>query len=431
MTAVKKIVSKNVSINHDFKPSTYFIQIKYWFTKFDKGVILPILFISSTIVISLLLFISIGEYALTGSIFSSSFTSMGLQVILLMAFQISHGYLYNYLGVLITLFFIGGFIGSLIFSRHRFHHKRDLLTLEIMFAILCCATPLLFISMDIPSFIYSIFNLIAGFILGAEFVFVSNYFKQEEAKSVSSYLFLFDFLGASIGAFVIGTFVIPLIGVKESCFILGLIKLTSLFLIYTKDWSSNRFTYYKGTPKLFTYAILFSLFTYIGVMTYFEETMVTLYTLSLSQSYVYLVLILLGAGLCYAMDYKISLNRWSRFSGKIFHLSGIAPFRIFNFIIFSFISFLPIFRCYFKIPYIFCHVCPRKCVFGIIRPYLIPAMLLMNIRKNTWCFHLCPIGTLQDTQSDAFKIKKSKPVNNSLNNLIHNVRCNLLSLFLK
>ena len=406
MTAVKAIVNKKVSINYDFKPSTYFIQIKYWFTKFDKGALFPLLFISFTILITLLLFKSTGEYALTGSIFSSGFAGMGLQVILLMTFQISHGYLYNYLSVLITIFFIGGFIGALTFSKSRFRNKRQLVFLEAMLAILCCATPLLFISTDIPSFIYSIFNLIAGFILGAEFIFVSNFFKKEEAKSVSAYLFLFDFLGASLGAFVIGTFVIPWVGVKESCFILGFLKLISLYLVYTKDWSCNRFKYYDKTTQLFTYAILFSLFASIGIMTYFEETVVTLYTLSLSQSYIYLALILLGVGICYAMDYKICLKKLNSFSKEIFRLSGITPFRIFNFLIFSFIAFLPIFRCYFKIPYIFCHVCPRKCVFGVLRPYLIPGMLLMNIRKNTWCFHLCPVGTLQDTQSGAFKTKK-------------------------
>ncbi len=406
MEAVTKIVTKEVSINYDFKPSTYFIQIKYWFTKFDKGFLFPVLFVSFAVLISLMLFKGIGEYALTGSIFTSGFTGMSLQVILLMTFQISHGYLYNYLSILITLFFIGSFIGAAIFSKSRFRDKKYLLFLEAMLILLCCLTPLLFVSTSIPSFVYSIFNLIAGFILGAEFVFVSNFFKKEEAKRVSAYLFLFDFLGASLGAFVIGTFIIPLAGVKESCFILGLIKVLSLYLVYAKDWSCENFNIYEKTIQLFVYVILFALFSSLGIMTYFEETGIILYTLSLSNIYIYLSLILLGVGISYAMDYKLAVKQWTIFSDKIFQLSGITPFRIFNFLIFSLVAFLPIFRCYFKIPYLFCHVCPRKCIFGVIRPYLIPALLLMNIRKNTWCFHLCPIGTLQDTQSDAFKTKK-------------------------
>ena len=34
-----------------------------------------------------------------------------------------------------------------------------------------------------------------------------------------------------------------------------------------------------------------------------------------------------------------------------------------------------------------------------MRPYLVPAALIMNIEKRHWCFHLCPIGTLFDCQA--------------------------------
>ena len=63
------------------------------------------------------------------------------------------------------------------------------------------------------------------------------------------------------------------------------------------------------------------------------------------------------------------------------------------------VIFFPIFRCYFKIPYLFCHVCPRQCAFGYLRPYLVPAALLMNIEKRFWCFHCCPIGPSFDCQA--------------------------------
>ncbi|GAF81944.1 unnamed protein product, partial [marine sediment metagenome] len=36
---------------------------------------------------------------------------------------------------------------------------------------------------------------------------------------------------------------------------------------------------------------------------------------------------------------------------------------------------------------------------GFMRPYLVPAALIMNIEKRHWCFHLCPIGTLFDCQA--------------------------------
>ena len=60
--------------------------------------------------------------------------------------------------------------------------------------------------------------------------------------------------------------------------------------------------------------------------------------------------------------------------------------------------YFPIMRCYFKVPYIFCKTCPRKCPFGELRPFIIPSFLLLNLDKRFWCFKLCPFGTLQDYQ---------------------------------
>ena len=72
-------------------------------------------------------------------------------------------------------------------------------------------------------------------------------------------------------------------------------------------------------------------------------------------------------------------------------------------------QFFSIFRCYFKVPYLFCHVCPRQCVFGYLRSYLVPAALIMNIEKRHWCFNLCPLGTLHDCQSRKGKQHFSLP----------------------
>jgi hypothetical protein len=74
-------------------------------------------------------------------------------------------------------------------------------------------------------------------------------------------------------------------------------------------------------------------------------------------------------------------------------------FRWTYFFAFSLAAFYPIFRCYFRVPYLFCHVCPRKCIFGFVRPFLVPAALIMNLERRLWCYHACPIGTLSDCQA--------------------------------
>jgi polyferredoxin len=60
---------------------------------------------------------------------------------------------------------------------------------------------------------------------------------------------------------------------------------------------------------------------------------------------------------------------------------------------------LPVFRCYFKVPYIFCRACPHKCPWGLLRSMAFPAFLLLNLSHRFWCASLCPLGTFQECQS--------------------------------
>ena len=60
---------------------------------------------------------------------------------------------------------------------------------------------------------------------------------------------------------------------------------------------------------------------------------------------------------------------------------------------------LPVFRCYFKVPYVFCRVCPNKCPWGILRSMAFPAFLLLNLSNRFWCTALCPFGTFQECQA--------------------------------
>ncbi|MCK5283549.1 MAG: 4Fe-4S binding protein [Nanoarchaeota archaeon] len=68
------------------------------------------------------------------------------------------------------------------------------------------------------------------------------------------------------------------------------------------------------------------------------------------------------------------------------------------FFVFLPFALIPLIRCYFKVPYVFCRVCPRKCPWGELRPFIVPAFLLQNLDCRFWCFKLCPFGTLQDYQ---------------------------------
>lgn len=77
--------------------------------------------------------------------------------------------------------------------------------------------------------------------------------------------------------------------------------------------------------------------------------------------------------------------------------------KIIYFVIFLPLAAIPFIKCYFRIPYILCKACPRKCVFGELRAFIIPSFLLLNLDKRFWCYKLCPCGTFQDYQTKLCK----------------------------
>ena len=68
-------------------------------------------------------------------------------------------------------------------------------------------------------------------------------------------------------------------------------------------------------------------------------------------------------------------------------------------ILFLPVLLLPLFRCYFKVPYVFCGACPHKCPWGLLRSMAFPAFLLLNLSNKFWCTALCPLGTFQECQA--------------------------------
>jgi pyruvate formate lyase activating enzyme len=71
---------------------------------------------------------------------------------------------------------------------------------------------------------------------------------------------------------------------------------------------------------------------------------------------------------------------------------GERPWRLVSFALLVPLAASPLGRCYFRVPFLLCHVCPRQCAFGVMRPYLVPAALIANLRGRRFCEAVCPLG---------------------------------------
>lgn len=71
-------------------------------------------------------------------------------------------------------------------------------------------------------------------------------------------------------------------------------------------------------------------------------------------------------------------------------------FKPFYFVFFLAVWVMPFLRCRFRVPFFFCHACPGKCAWGIYRSSFVPVFLALNLDGRFWCWHLCPLGQVQD-----------------------------------
>jgi len=131
----------------------------------------------------------------------------------------------------------------------------------------------------------------------------------------------------------------------------------------------------------------------------------SLYSLTFSPWYQALVLVLVAAVLAEALGaWNVPagasgagfLTAWRR---RLHRAAELSPLRWAAFLGTGLVVFYPVFRCFFAVPWLFCHACPRPCVFGLLRPYLVPAALLINLQRRHWCQAACPLGTLHQCQA--------------------------------
>jgi len=375
--------NENVKENLDFKPVSYYFQLINWIKHFESSYIWIFVIVAILLII---IFMNIKPIPFT--IFTTGFAGSGLMVILLISFQILYGFVYYKIGVLVTTFMIGLAIGSIFMNKTLVKKNYySLVKLEFMVVIFSIALPfiLIFLSRFTTNFLivtssellFPVLAIIAGILVGAEFPLASKlHFKN--IHRTAGIIYSADYIGACVGALIVSALLIPLLGIITVAILIGILNIISAIILLRKKMTM---------PGI--YILLFTGFiAIIGYLIISENYSHIVYNFSFNRIYITIILVALFFGL-------LIILFWRKFFSENIRMRIL---RFVSFLIFMPAIFYPIFRCFFKIPYVFCHVCPRRCIFGHLRPVLIPGALLQNIDRRFWCYNQCPIGSLQDSQ---------------------------------
>jgi spermidine synthase len=266
---LKSMEGKEVPPNSDFRPLGVFFYLSYWNALFSpylttvfkwfEGWSLQ-LTLGLTAIFTLLLSVifirrpEASRYSLPYAIFTSGFADMMLDLAILFTFQTLYGYLYYQIGLLITVFMVGIAFSSYLITQRLERIRKDaslFLGTELMIIGFSLILPFV---LSIPShtlekpvvyiLLYMTFltmSFLCGVLVGLQFPLATKIYLRASSKEgtlgqTAGLLYGADLVGGFFGGLFGGVLFLPILGLKESCFMMAILKVSSfiLFLLFTK-----------------------------------------------------------------------------------------------------------------------------------------------------------------------------------------------------
>jgi spermidine synthase len=248
-------------LNRDFKPLGMFYSVSHWnvlFAPYLRGLFrwfekinLRMFFVLSVFFVAIFFLLRSRNINLFGSgiplcIATTGFAGMIFDLALIFTFQSIYGYVFSWLGLLVTSFMAGAAAGAMIITSIlsrikdclRFFIKTDI-------AIICFSLglPFIFLMLDpyldnpdlffFLKILFLIISFVCGLLIGAQFPLANKvYLKDDTSLSkTAGILYSSDLLGGWIGGVVGGVILLPVLGLLGSCVAVFLLKLCSFVII--------------------------------------------------------------------------------------------------------------------------------------------------------------------------------------------------------
>jgi len=260
---------RKIRINSDFRPLGVFFNLSYWnalfspyltgiFNWYEKNSLT--LSIAKIILITLILatlFIRMprfSRHSITYSIFTTGLTGMVFSLAIIFAFQTLYGYLYHQIGLLIAIFMFGIASGSFFITKRFDRMKNDsllFLRTEIAIILFSILFPFVFLvpshNLENKVFYFILYgavlimSFLSGMFIGFQFPLANKiYLRSRPEKGglaqTAGLLYGADLFGGFFGGLSGGILLLPVVGLKETCYIMAMLKISSgiLFLLFMK-----------------------------------------------------------------------------------------------------------------------------------------------------------------------------------------------------
>ena len=251
-------------INYDFKPLGLFYSISHWnalfapslrglFRQFERiNVRIIALFCALFLGIYVFFRSKQRRFLRAGiplSIITTGFAGMIFSLMLIFTFQSMYGYVFSWIGLLVSSFMAGSAAGAMaatsLLSRLENSLKCFIITdltiigfsfgLPFIFLILhpYLGNPGVFIFLKV---LFLIISFICGLLTGAQFPLANRiYLRSSNGLSkTAGMLYASDLLGGWFGGIIGAVVLLPVLGLTRTCITVGLLKLTSFIVLATQ-----------------------------------------------------------------------------------------------------------------------------------------------------------------------------------------------------
>ena len=223
---LKESLNAEEFINTDFEPRLMNIVFQEWFEKHGTS---PGYFVAILLVLTVvyLVFMKREEYIL----FSTGLATMGVEMLIIFAFQVIYGYVYLQIGAIITAFLLGLLPGAIVGNIASDKDIRKLLFSEIFLLLLL----LLFfvwighLKTELRPIYFLVYCFCFSFLCGFQFPIAAGIIGEN--KSPAAGCLAADLCGASVGTIATGTVLIPLLGIKIAVVFIILVKISSSVVV--------------------------------------------------------------------------------------------------------------------------------------------------------------------------------------------------------
>ena len=217
--------------NRDFQPRLMRIMFDQWFARFDTSPLAFYLVLGAGLLIYLWR-MTRAEFVL----FSTGFTTMGSEILVIFAFQVLFGYIYFQIGLIVTVFLAGLLPGAWLGTRMAAHARKMLILGDLLHVMLLGGLGLaLAVTAEyLPAAFFLVFGFLVSLVCGFQFP-AALAIEGGRAGAVAR-TFSADLMGAAAGTLVTSVVLRPYAGVLAAVACLIGLKLISLTVM---RWSSH------------------------------------------------------------------------------------------------------------------------------------------------------------------------------------------------